>query len=203
LEVVVRLRRHPGFRQALVLGLVLGASMLTDQETAIMAAMLAVVALLPRLAVVGVAAMTALVVASPQLIAIAHETAVGGPQPRPSVTEYWAGVRLPILFEPSPRLAELGLNLGQAHGWSTYGTVLSVLALAGLVLARRRRNAWMLGLLWLGGSILGLGAVLHVGNRVYVPFAQLWDGVPVSYLMPYTWFVKLPGLSGFREPSRL
>ena len=93
LEAVVRLRRHPGFRQALVLGLVLGAGMLTDQETAIMAAMLAVVALLPwlvtrpwlpRLAVVGMAAMTALVVASPQLIAIAHETAVGGPQPRPS-----------------------------------------------------------------------------------------------------------------------
>lgn len=212
LEAVVRLRRHPGFRQALALGLVLGASMLTDQETAIMAVMLAVVALLPwlvtrpwlpRLAVVGVAAMTALVVASPQLIAIAHETAVGGPQPQPSVTEYWAGVRIPNLFEPSPRLAELGLNLGQAHGWSTYGSVLSVLALAGLVLAWRRRSTRLLGLLWLGASIMALGAVLHIGSRVYVPLGHLWDGVPVSYLMPYTWFVKVPGLSGFREPSRL
>ena len=81
--------------------------------------------------------------------------------------------------------------------------MLSVLALAGLVLARRRRNARLLGLLWLGASIMALGAVLHVGSRVYVPLAHLWDGVPVSYLMPYTWFVKVPGLSGFREPSRL
>lgn len=213
LEAVVRLRRHAGFRQALVLGLVLGGAMLTDQETAIMAGLLAAVALLPwlvsrpwlpRLAVVGVAAMTALVVASPQLIAIAHETAVGGPQPQPSATEYLAGIRIPNMFEPSPRLAELGLSPSQAHSWSTYGTVLSVLALAGLVLAwRRRPAARLLGLLWLGASIMALGAAPHIGSRMFVPWAHLWGGVPVSYVMPYTWFVELPGLSSFREPSRL
>jgi hypothetical protein len=214
LEAVVRLRRHPGFRQALVLGLVLGGCMLTDQETAIMAVMLAVVALVPwlvrrpwlrRLAVVGVATMTALVVASPQLLAIAHETKYGGPQPQPSVGQYWGGVRIPNIFEPSPRLAAFGWHLGQAHEWSTYGIVLSVLGLIGLVLAvvSRRRGAILLGLLWLGATVMAFGAVFHLGHRVFVPWAHWWDGVPVSYLMPFTWFVKIPGLSSFREPSRM
>lgn len=218
LEAVVRMRRHPGFRQALVVGLVLGGCMLTDQETAIMAVMLAIVAIAPwlvrrpwlrRLAVVGVAAMTALVVASPQLIAIAHESRFGGPQPQPSVGQYWGGVRIPNVFEPSPRLAGYGWHVGQAHLWSTYGIVISVLGLAGLilglVLARgsRRRSVILLGLLWLGATVMALGAVLHVGQHVYVPLAHWWDGKPVSYLMPFTWFVKLPGLSSFREPSRM
>ena len=49
LEAAVRLRRRPGFGQAIVLGLVLAASMLTDQESAVMALMLAGLALLPWL----------------------------------------------------------------------------------------------------------------------------------------------------------
>jgi hypothetical protein len=31
----------------------------------------------------------------------------------------------------------------------------------------------------------------------------LWNGVRVSDLMPYTWFVRIPGLSSFREADRL
>jgi hypothetical protein len=31
----------------------------------------------------------------------------------------------------------------------------------------------------------------------------VWNGVRVSNLMPYTWFVRLPGLSSFREADRL
>jgi hypothetical protein len=179
-----------------------------------MAALLAAVAVVPwlvrrpwlrRLAVVGVAAMTALVVASPQLIAIAHESKFGGPPPLPTPRAYWSGVRIPNVFEPSPRLLGYGWHLGQAHEWSTYGIVISVLGAVGLVLAwgTRRRSATLLGLLWLAATIMALGSVVHVGHHVYVPLAHWWDGVPVSYLMPFTWFVKTPGLASFREPSRM
>ncbi|HET7013529.1 MAG TPA: hypothetical protein VFI65_06445, partial [Streptosporangiaceae bacterium] len=49
LEATVRLRRRPGFGQAIVLGLVLAASMLTDQESAVLCLILAGLALLPWL----------------------------------------------------------------------------------------------------------------------------------------------------------
>jgi hypothetical protein len=42
-----------------------------------------------------------------------------------------------------------------------------------------------------------------VGRHLYLPLAQTWDGVRVSALMPYTWFIRIPGLSVFREADRL
>src|SRR5258708_4234586 len=50
LEAAVRLRRRPGLRQGVILGLVLGASVLVNQESAVMAVLLATAALLPWLA---------------------------------------------------------------------------------------------------------------------------------------------------------
>jgi hypothetical protein len=73
----------------------------------------------------------------------------------------------------------------------------------GLIAARRRRGAWLLALLWLGCAALALGPVLRIGTHVYVPDAVTLDGVRVSGVMPYTWFVRIPGLSGFREPARI
>ncbi|MGC1285854.1 MAG: hypothetical protein WA895_23325, partial [Streptosporangiaceae bacterium] len=49
LEAVVRLRRRPGARQGLILGVVLGASLLVNQESAVMALLLVAAALLPWL----------------------------------------------------------------------------------------------------------------------------------------------------------
>src|SRR5262252_7298905 len=49
LAAAIRLRRTPGRRQAAVLGLVLGAALLTDQESSVLAAILAAVALMPWL----------------------------------------------------------------------------------------------------------------------------------------------------------
>src|ERR1022692_3985539 len=49
LEASVRLRRRPGIRQAIALGLVLGAAMLTDPESVVMVAMLTALLLLPWL----------------------------------------------------------------------------------------------------------------------------------------------------------
>ena len=50
LEAALRLRRHPGWRQAVILGIVLGASLLTDQESAVLVGILAVAVLVPWLA---------------------------------------------------------------------------------------------------------------------------------------------------------
>jgi hypothetical protein len=141
------------------------------------------------------------VVAIPQLIAVAHEAASGGPTISP--TDYLLGIRLPDMFGASPRVTQFGLHVPHAHDASTFGFALTVLAVAGLVAARRRRSAWLLAACWLGAAALALGSVLHVGTSSYVPLARPVNGQPLSMVLPYTWFVRLPGMSGFREPSRL
>ena len=55
LEAAVRLRRQPGRRQAIILGLVLGTSVLINQESAVLAAILAALILLPWLLGLGTA----------------------------------------------------------------------------------------------------------------------------------------------------
>ena len=55
LEAAVRLRRRPGRRQAIILGLVLGTSVLVNQESAVLAAILAALILLPWLLGLGTA----------------------------------------------------------------------------------------------------------------------------------------------------
>ena len=235
LEAAVRLRRKPGTRQAVLLGLTLAACLLTDQESAVMAAIVVVLALLPWLTLhpgwaktcaVALAAIVATVAGGPQIAAVASQAAAGGAATSmrllaQSYTGY--GTKLAGLFAPSPRTAGYGLTRLAAiyyhHGviYQTinhrltptseatpmFGLVLTALAGLGLVLSWRRRSAWLLGLLWLGAAALALGPVLWVGTRPFTPAAQTLDGVRVSLVMPYTWFVRIPGLSGFREAGRL
>ena len=118
LEAAVRLRRRPGTVSGIVLGLVVGAAILVDQELAVLALVVAVLALLPWLLrrlepraiwASGVAVLSAVVVASPQLLAVAR----AGRQQRllteaSSYASYSA--RLPDLFAPSPHLASYGLT---------------------------------------------------------------------------------------------
>jgi hypothetical protein len=84
-----------------------------------------------------------------------------------------------------------------------FGTTLTVLALLGLIASWRRRSAWQLAALWIGCAALALGTSLWIGKHQYLPLASVWNGVRVSNLMPYTWFVRLPGLDSFREADRL
>ena len=223
LELVIRLRRRPAVRYGVLLGLVLGASFLVNQESTVMAGLIAVGALVPWLVRRRVSAWlpplawavaVAAVVASPQLIAMAQQVAAGGSSATPSLLvrtygQYGAGPG--TLFAPSPRVAAFGLH-GLAtlysfrqpdEGIPTFGLVLSVLAAGGLIAAWRRRSAWMLALLWLGGAALALGPTLVIGSRVYAPLAANWQGVRVSLLLPYTWLVRVPGLSALREADRL
>jgi hypothetical protein len=222
LEAAVWLTRKPGGRQAVILGLVAGASMLVDQITAIMVAFVAVAVLLPwlargpsvrKLALAAVAGLAGLAVASPQLAAMgaqwqAGAASLGSGGLARSYLRYAVG--LPQLFGPSPRVAAVGLkSLGLVYyhghtgeGVSTFGLVLSASAILGLAASWRRRQAWLLALGWIACATLALGPVLWIGTRQYVPFAEVSDGYRLSAVMPYTWFVRLPGMGNFREAAR-
>ena len=166
LEAAVRLRRKPTIGQSAILGVVLGASILVNPETAVMALILAALALIPwlaasratatllnRLKAMAAAGVVAIVVASPQLLAMYSE-ARAGTTATPSTLGYthWVG-NLPSLFAPSPRLANYGLTGGLGHIYTsqtrletmnTFGLVLSVLAVLGLIASWRRLSAWLL-----------------------------------------------------------
>jgi len=226
LEAAVRLTRRPSWRQAVILGAVLAAAVLTDQEIAVLviivtAATLAAwlarrpvtVAKLRTTALAALAALAALILASPQLAAIIQQVRDGGvTSPPGSLQASYRGYSgsLPDMFAPSPRIAHFGLGgLGfifrgpLSDGIPTFGLVLSVLAVAGTVALWRRVSARLLALLWLGCAVLALGPVLRVGPHLLIPAAQLVGNWRVSAVMPFTWFAKLPGLSGFREPDRM
>src|SRR5215468_5590026 len=225
LEASVRLRRKPGRRQAIILGLVMGAAALSDQESAVLASIVVALVLLPwllrrpgraRLWPVVLATLTGAVVASPQIIAMIQEVVAsrGGlsiPPDKLVVSYKQYGIGLPGMFTPTPRVSRFGLGVlagpflhgRDNEGLPMFGTTLTVLALIGLIASWRRRSAWQLAALWLGCAALALGTSLWIGKHQYLPLASLWNGVRVSNLMPYTWFVRLPGLSSFREADRL
>jgi hypothetical protein len=166
-----------------------------------------------RLRLAAVCAGTAALVASPQIIAMIWQAASGGAS-TPAYAMYHdysgSGAGLVQMFAPSPRLAAYGMaNLAALYyhgrgGWVVigYGLVVSVAALVGLVATWRRPGTRQLGLLWLGCTLLALGPVPWIFNRAYHPLALQWHGVAMSTLMPFTWFVRVPGLGNFREAAR-
>jgi hypothetical protein len=115
------------------------------------------------------------------------------------------------MFSPTPRVGNFGLgqfavpfqHSRDNEQMPMFGSVLTLLALGGLAAAWRRVSARLLGLLWLGCAVLALGSSLWLGKTQYLPLEAWWHGVRVSNLMPYTWFVRIPGLSSFREADRL
>jgi hypothetical protein len=238
LEASVRLRRNPRPRQAVILGVVLGGSLLTDQQSAVLVAILAAVVLVPwlvwtrpparadggngaapvparrtRAAAALLAVAVALVLASPQIAAMVVQSRSGGAAVPPQfVNKYYttSSSYLPGLFSVSPRAVGLGLTALKpvsyagplGDGVPTFGLLLTVLGVIGLALSWRRRTARLLALLWLASAVLMLGSTLQIGTHTYVPAAEIWYGVRVSRIMPFTWFVRVPGLAGFREATR-
>jgi hypothetical protein len=223
LEAVIRLRRRPRAVTALALGLILGATLLVNQESAVVAAALAGIilaawlvrgkAMLHRLGLAALAGVAALVVASPQLVAMLQQAVAGGATIQAGMlsrTYSLYGIGLPTMTAPSPRLRDFGLGgLASAYTYrapmedvATFGVTLTALALAGLLVSRRRPAVWWLAGLWAGCAALALGPTLIWGTRVFVPLAGHWHGTRVSLLLPYTWLVRLPGLAGLREADR-
>jgi hypothetical protein len=131
-----------------------------------------------------------------------------------AVTSKIYGVSIGNLFAPTQRVGHYGLHNVAAWSYTSlqkgrigesmpmFGLVLSVLAAGGLAVNWRRRSAWQLAALWLGCAWLALGASLWVMNVQHVPLQQIWNGVRVSPVMPYTWVMRTPVLSGFREADR-
>jgi hypothetical protein len=171
-----------------------------------------------KVAAVGVGLLAALVVGSPQLAAMAEQLHSGGANVDPhllAVTAKLYGQGLDTLFAPAQRVADYGLHsladsspsagtVGRtAEGMPMFGIVLGVLALGGLIVSWRRRSAWLLAALLVGTAWLSLGASLWWRHQQFVPFEQDWHGVRVSPVMPYTWLMRIPLLSAFREADRL
>ena len=219
LEASVRLRRSPTIGRGILAGVVVGASVLVDQESAILVGVLVVLVLVPwlfrrpgvrALQAVVTGAFAGLVVATPQLLEMVVAGGKGGPLPPPVANYVQDAAELPSLFSPSPRLASYGLGAltsgyvahNDVEMTATFGIVLTLLALLGLIVARRRSASWKLGLLWLGSAIIALGPTLYLDGRQYVPLGHTWRGLRVSLLMPYTWLIRLPGLASFREADR-
>ncbi|HKB31608.1 MAG TPA: hypothetical protein VKD26_12330 [Streptosporangiaceae bacterium] len=153
----------------------------------------------------------ALVIASPQIAAMVAQASALASKPATLADNYVTyGVAFPQIFAPSPRVAAFGLNgLGTlfyhgitTEGVPTFGVTLTALALLGAVAAWRQRRARIWLLLWAAGALLALGPVLYIGTRPYAPLATADHGHAMSLLLPYTWFVRLPGMSGFREANR-
>jgi hypothetical protein len=267
IEAAVRLRRSQKIAPAIWLGIALGGAMMTSQEGAAIAILLAAVLIIPwiigklvndraalrkALIPLGVGAVVALVVASPQLIAMAQQYLAGGAAvPSGTLAQNYTqfGVPLQTLFSPSPRLAYYGLghfpsgyafnaapkggtSVQPPEGLPGFGLVASALAVLGAIIAWRKRTTWWFVLLWLGCAVLALGTSITIGSacvvnlaepgrlygrtcQQYLPLAShihwvfvtsslvnAWEKVQVSNLMPYTWLVRIPWLSGLREADR-
>ena len=248
LEAAVRLRRNPCWRQAVLLGVVAGASLLTDQESAVLVATLAALVLLPwllsgglaalpgragpacraaagaappgrvlgrRLALTAAVAGTALLVASPQIAAMVAQAHSGGATLPPALVDknyVTSGSYLPGLVhrlspgdQPGPDRAEARQLPGADRRRNPHVRPGAVRARGGRP-GRHPAAAVPAGCSpccgW-AAPPLALGATLRIGTHAYVPAAELWHGVRVSAIMPFTWFVQMPGLAGFREAARI
>jgi hypothetical protein len=227
LEAAVRLSRKTNWRQAVIFGVVLGAALLIDQESTIMAAVVAGLALLPwlfrrsipvllKLRSVVFAGIAFGVVASPQLI----ETLIQGRAGDATMSmgalagDYLnSGAPLLQMFAPSPRTGAFGLHPLEMLYYHTgpqsltlvcYGWVVIVLAVLGLIVCWRRRGAKLLTLLWAAATVSALGTSIYIDRTTkFTPFPQVWNHIKVSLILPYTWIIRLPGLSSFREADRI
>jgi hypothetical protein len=164
-----------------------------------------------RLWLLIVAGLAGLLAASPQLAAMAQQSSALATNPHKLAWSYgYYGVALPQMFAPSPRVAAFGLHGLAAvfyhgittEGMPTFGVTLTALALLGAVATWRQRHARIWLLLWAAGALLALGPVLYLGTRPYTPLPIHDHGHAMSLLLPYTWFVRLPGMAGFREANR-
>jgi hypothetical protein len=197
IEAAVRFRRNPRMASAIVLGVALGASILINQESTVVAVLMAIVILIPWLigAVIrnrglfrravkplGAGAVVGVIIALPELIAMLQQIVAGGANPpigQLALNYAQFGVSLPTLFSPSPRLANFGLgHLAASYsyynseqvleGLPTFGAVLTAVALIGIMIGWRKRSTWAFAGLWLVSAALALGTSLTIGKNCVI-----------------------------------
>jgi hypothetical protein len=171
--------------------------------------------LLTRAWPIALAVVVFVVLASPQIIAMLQQAKSGGtnvPAGATAVDYVNSGVPFPDMFALSPRVYQLGMHGlsfmtyhgGFGDGIADYGLAVTGLAILGVVVCwRRRPNSRLLLLLWAGCTVLCLGSAFKIGDKIFTPFPTTYGGVKMSLLMPFTWFVHVPGLQGFREAGRI
>ena len=220
----LRLTRGWSARDAVLFGAALAASLYADQTSALLAALTAGTMLLGALVrdrargralavPVTIAAVSALVLATPQLAMMLRQTGVDGAQQgadvfAPSWVMYDTSVA--SLLSPSPNLRLDGVEdvasrmyrFPFGEGIPAYGLGLLALALAGVALTWRRPAVRWLGLVWLAASVLALGPELTIGTKALTPLPVEHHGQRLSGLMPYTWLVELPGFANVRVSTR-
>lgn len=232
LLAAIRLRRRGRTRDALVLGAVLAAVVLTDLSIAPLVFALVGfywlgVAITERrrptrtalrLALVCGAILVALT--APQLHATIVATRSGGYDADPTVlarsyrtfgTDVLALIRPgPAIRLPAAVTAVLDdLFAANLDVPATTGIAVFVLAVIGLVGHWRRRLArWSAGV-WLVAAVFALGPRIAVGEHPtdhllagWTPFPIEVHGQPLSAILPYSWLVQIPGLADFRVAQR-
>lgn len=191
IEAAIRLRRTMKVRDGVYLGVVLGASVLINQQSFVIALIIAgliTATWVVRLLIKDVAEMTRrlpallaaigaiVLIGGIQFLAMIQQMFAGGASPQAMyLKQSWVqyGVSLPTMFGPSPRLSDHGLAgltstyyfSSPLEGLPTYGIVLSVIAVLGIAAGWRNRSAlWFAGV-WLAGSVLALGTSLVISTQ--------------------------------------
>ena len=220
---------------AVRLGLVTGAVALVDPLGALLTAMLLGLFGLgvlvrsrgttrPALGLVGVAVAVAIVVASPQLYSSVEATRAGDNETNraalaPSYRTF--GTDLLAIARPNPAAhVPEGVRERMEATFSTAldtpatpGLVALVLAVIGLVAARRRRVVQWSAFVFVVAVAFAVGPRLAVGEHPLAgtdqflgagvtPLPIEHHGVELSAIAPFTWFVQIPGFADFRVAQR-
>jgi hypothetical protein len=217
---VVRFRQERRFMDAALAGAVIGGGMLLD-PTGVLFAVIACgtyvlgVAfrhrdLRRRLATgTAIAAVAAIVCASPQLLAMKRQLDAGlYTTDTVTLAGSWVlyGQSVESLFAPSPyfRIVHPVQELAARSGefFPVYGWGLLFLAAAGAVAGWRRLLVRWMALLWLGATVMSLGPTLKIGDSTFAPAAVDRFGYRLSGILPYTWYVQIPGFADQRVAAR-
>lgn len=221
----VRLRRTGRVREAVALGVVAGLSLYADHTSALWV-LIAVGSYLIGALVLGgerrrlvqgsaLAAGVGLILALPLLAMTVRQLGqTPAPGSRDATELSWllynvdaASMLAPLpandTFDGLGALGDLGSRYSGGEGPNVLGWGILLLAVAGVVLAaRRRRVVIWLGLLALLGMTLALGPTLRIADGTYEPLGIEFENKDMSALLPYTWMVHVPPLQDFRIPAR-
>ena len=229
LVLAARLARSHSTRDGAFLGLLLGASMLTDLQVtaylllALVASATYVLATRPawrsRVAIRPLVALavTFVLVGLPLTISVLRAER-DGDYSTPlqlrmfSATHYNADATQFVLPSPASRFFSddyhtAAARLGNLATFPidtpvTLGWAALTLAVVGVAATWRRRRTWWMVCAVLACMLLSLGPNLKVAGRMYTPLAVDYGGERVSAIAPASWLLWMPVVKDLRIPAR-